>query len=303
MELYHTGMRLYWTTLGLEPSLDALTFDNMRWAVAKFVPKAYGATDGFASKQKIYKAFRAFYEYLMEAGIKSDAEWRGIVKYKPQRKQAKRSAHLSASQLMDLINANRYQQGRSFFDRQLTHTLLYLYAFAGLRRSEALRLKISDIKFNEDYIHVFNAKGGKSRNVVMWPILARQLKRWLEYLPDAAKAADRLICNAQGEPLTANAVNIRFLRLTRREGAPKINIHGLRLTFATEIEAMGMNWMSLKKNMGHSDIKVTEGYVKDTPHHDVEWMRKQWALYQQMRRAKPVEPTKKGRRRKGEDVT
>jgi site-specific recombinase XerD len=140
------------------------------------------------------------------------------------------------------------------------HKLLLLIGYgAGLRVSEIVSLKWSDILFEEHKIHVKNAKGKKDR-MVMLPYsivtslqLYRELYKGKHYVFEGQFA---------GEPYSTGSVQQvmrNALKLTGLE--KKATVHTLRHSFATHLLENGTDIRYIQQFLGHSSIKTTTVYT------------------------------------------
>ena len=108
---------------------------------------------------------------------------------------------------------------------------------AGLRRSEVVHLKISDIDSERMIIHVEEGKGGKERNAMLSPTLLRVLRDWYrsaqkrhQMLPGGWLFPGQKPVN----PMSARQLNRAFHRAREAAGITKrVCLHSLRHSFAT----------------------------------------------------------------------
>ncbi|MGL5732090.1 MAG: tyrosine-type recombinase/integrase, partial [Bacteroidales bacterium] len=144
----------------------------------------------------------------------------------------------------------------------------------GLRVSELLDLKISDIYFNEEFIRV-NGKGDKQRLV---PISEIAIERINEYLTDRSKlpikpdCSDILFLSVRGRQLT----RMRIFKIIKDcaviAGIKKtISPHTFRHSFATHLLERGANLRVIQQLLGHERISTTEIYT----HLDKSFLRKE----------------------------
>lgn len=143
-----------------------------------------------------------------------------------------------------------------------------LCLFCGLRRSEVLGLKESDIDFDRKCInihqtrHSVNGKASvqdtktvKSRRTLAVPdFLLEDIKELIEKHHDYPyECSDYLICTAWGEPIHPDTFSVTL----KRSIMPNITVHGLRHTFATMLNAQGFDIARISAELGHSNIHTT----------------------------------------------
>ena len=136
-----------------------------------------------------------------------------------------------------------------------------LYA-SGLRVSELVTLKVSDIDLQRGVVKVFG-KGSKERLVPMNDVAQKKIAI---YLRDARSAlrpvADRLFLNRSGTGLTRQAVFKLIKRYALQAGVHKhISPHTFRHSFATHLLEGGADLRSVQLLLGHADLAATELYT------------------------------------------
>jgi site-specific recombinase XerD len=146
--------------------------------------------------------------------------------------------------------------------------LMTLYA-AGLRTSEAVRLKPADIDSQRMMIRVAQGKARKDRYVMLSDTLLETLRRyWRERRPTPWLFPGQ---DPTG-PLTGGTVERFFADVKNRAGIGKrISPHSLRHSFATHLLERGVNIRVIQKLLGHRSLRSTEiythvaaTYVRDT---------------------------------------
>ncbi|WP_353683751.1 site-specific tyrosine recombinase XerD [Thermodesulfovibrio sp. 3907-1M] len=142
-------------------------------------------------------------------------------------------------------------------------TMLELMYASGLRVSELVNLKLSDINFEAGFIRV-KGKGDKERVV---PIAHRSIEKIKKYLVELRpkllkkKTSDYVFLNNRGEAMTRQ----RFWQNLKTMGSVAgVNVtpHMIRHSFATHLLEGGADLRSLQKMLGHSDISTTQIYTK-----------------------------------------
>jgi len=131
---------------------------------------------------------------------------------------------------------------------------------AGLRVSEAARLKVADIDFDRSQIHVRQGKGRKDRYVMLSPMVAGMLKDYIraesppEWLFPAGHRRDRHI--------TSRTIQLEVSRAAQRAGIRKrVTPHMLRHSFATHLLEAGTDLRFIQELLGHSKITTTVSYT------------------------------------------
>lgn len=128
----------------------------------------------------------------------------------------------------------------------------------GLRVSEVVHLKISDIDSKNMLIHIRETKRNKNRYVKLSDFCLNTLRTyWKVYQPNDYLFAGRTTHLQKG------VVQLYFRRLMTRAGitAENARFHSLRAFYATTMVQYGCDIFMLKRLMGHSSITSTARYV------------------------------------------
>jgi integrase/recombinase XerD len=143
-------------------------------------------------------------------------------------------------------------------------TLLMLIYSAGLRVSEAVNLRITDIDSQRMTLHIRNAKGGKDRYVLLSPIMHQALRDYWQI----SRFKDHLFPSKKdsNQPLSAGRVSQRFKTAKVHAGVTKSGgIHSLRHAFATHLLESGADIFAIKSLLGHASIQSTVRYLDFVP--------------------------------------
>jgi len=161
----------------------------------------------------------------------------------PKRKEVQT---LSTEEIAKLLRASR-----DLLDIVIVRFLLE----TGLRAEEALNVRVGDVDFVNCEVRVRRGKYGGFRVVFFSKELSEILKLWVTV--KSLSRDDKLI------PLTYVGLWKKLKTLARRAGVDpsKVRPHVFRHTFATEALKKGMDLISLKNILGHSDVKVTQIYT------------------------------------------
>jgi integrase len=156
----------------------------------------------------------------------------------------------------------------------------FLYG-TGVRISEALSLKYMDINLKDNYFVLRDTKNGKERVLPFSDSLSSVLAEYdscRKKLPLKLTANDCFFISLNGNPITANAVYLRFREILNIVGIPYIGknhgprIHDLRHTFAVHsLATMAYNGIDLyctlpvlSNYLGHQSLEATNRYVRLT---------------------------------------
>jgi integrase/recombinase XerD len=138
-------------------------------------------------------------------------------------------------------------------------TLLMTAYATGMRLSEVLHLRVSDIDSRRGVIRVHLGKGHKDREVMLSPKLLELLRAyWRAYRPQ------RWLFPGQGgqEPLAASTVQAVCIEARRQSGLGKrVSSHSLRHSFATHLLEAGADLRTIQLLLGHTSLSTTARYL------------------------------------------
>ena len=126
----------------------------------------------------------------------------------------------------------------------------------GLRVSEVVRLRVSDIDAQRGMLRVEQGKGRKDRYTLLGPRLLAELRHyWQVYRPTPPWMFPQRGKAAPMDPATAQRI---YYAAKQRAGLTKAGgIHGLRHAFATHLLEAGTDLPTLQQLLGHDSITTT----------------------------------------------
>ncbi|QMU65268.1 MAG: tyrosine-type recombinase/integrase [Flavobacteriaceae bacterium] len=153
------------------------------------------------------------------------------------------------------------------FLKYRNHAIFSMFLLTGLRKSELLNLKLTDVDLENLTVFVRQGKGNKDRIVPMSYTLAQSLKRYLLERKKQRKTCSEFFTSSnRNKGYSENGLKLLVNQLRQASGI-YFTIHTLRHTFATLMLEGGCDIFSLSKMMGHSDIKTTTIYLSATAEH------------------------------------
>lgn len=147
-----------------------------------------------------------------------------------------------------------------------------LALFMGLRKSEILGLKESDVDIVRGVIDIHSTRHRvdgadieqdtktkrSTRTLALPDVLTLDLARLLEtHRAFKYESVDYLIQDSFGNAMGANALASRLERLEKKRGLPHVTLHGLRHTYASLLNASGVDMAMISAELGHSTITTT----------------------------------------------
>jgi integrase/recombinase XerD len=210
------------------------------------------------SQARILSGLKAFFNYLIFEDYRTNNPMELI---ETPRIGRKLPDTLSIDEIDNLVKAIDLSKKEGERNRAIIETL---YG-CGLRVSELVNLKISDLFFDEGFIKV-SGKGNKDRFV---PI-AKHTMKYIELYKSTVRNKlqikknfeDTLFLNQHGKQLT-RAMIFTIIRTlaTKINLQKKISPHTLRHSFATHLLENGADLRSIQIMLGHESITTTEIYI------------------------------------------
>lgn len=160
--------------------------------------------------------------------------------------------------LPKVINAKDIQKMFDVTTNLKHNTMLKLCYGMGLRVSEIVNLKITDIDGKNKQVFIERAKGKKDRYVNLPESVLEQLRAYFkEYRPKKY-----LFEGQYGDQYSSRSAQQVFKDALKKANINKtVGIHGLRHSFATHLLEAGTDIKFIQELLGHNDIKTTLRYT------------------------------------------
>ncbi|PSL40534.1 integrase/recombinase XerC/integrase/recombinase XerD, partial [Salsuginibacillus halophilus] len=152
--------------------------------------------------------------------------------------------YLTREQLMQLrMLTNRSRRERAIIE---------MFYATGVRLSELIAMKQTDIDWEGRHILIRKGKGKKERLVLFTPECEQQVK---DYLKERADEQPYLFLNSKGRPLQSRTLRLMFEGYSKQLGF-KVTPHTMRHTFAAHLAEKGMPLVHIQDLLGHDTIGV-----------------------------------------------
>ena len=210
------------------------------------------------SQARIISGLKSFFNYLIFEDYRTDHPLDLIESPKIGRKLPDT---LALEEIDNLIQAIDLSSNEGERNRAILETL---YS-CGLRVSELVTLKISDLYFEEGVIKI-TGKGNKQRFVPIANLAQKYILMYKERIRAhqiiKKGAEDTLFLNRRGGQLTRAMIFTIIKRLAVEIGLKKtISPHTFRHSFATHLLENGADLRSIQLLLGHESITTTEIYL------------------------------------------
>ena len=218
------------------------------------------------SQARMISGLRAFYKYLLLENIINTDPCDQLDAPKLGRKLPDT---LDIQDIDNLIAAIDLSKPEGERNRAILETLFS----CGLRVSELVNLKISDLHFNAEFVKVIG-KGNKERIVPAGSLVRKRIIEYLDncrvHIPVKAGEEDIVFLNRRGSRLSRVMVFIMVKDLALKINLKKsISPHTFRHSFATSLVEGGADLRAVQEMLGHESITTTEIYT----HLDREYLR------------------------------
>lgn len=219
------------------------------------------------SQCRILSGVRSFFRFLQMDGYRDDdpselLESPVLGEHLPEILSAEEVDALESS-----IDLSKWEGHRN-------RAIIEVLFSCGLRVSELVSLKMSDLYLDEQYIRVFG-KGSKERLVPISPKAINELHYWFQdrdTMNIKPGEEDYVFLNRRGAHLTRTMILIMIKQQAALAGIQKtISPHTLRHSFATVLLEGGADLRAIQAMLGHESIGTTEIYT----HIDVSTLRQQ----------------------------
>ena len=223
------------------------------------------------SQARKISGLKSFFKFLVFEGYLKSSPMSNIESPKLGRK------------LPDILNVEEISQMISSINikekfGQRNKTIIEILYGTGIRVSELIELKISNIFFKENLIRVLG-KGDKERFV---PIGLKAKKSIIDYINNDRKyqkieesSNDILILSKYGKKITRHMIFTLIKNISKKSGiTKKISPHTFRHSFASHLLKNGADLRTIQLILGHENITTTEIYTHLDSKHLLNVMKK-----------------------------
>ena len=240
--------------------------------IESFLAYLYKLGLSASSQARILSGIKKFYTYLLQEKIVEENPTILISSPSIGRHLPDVLSYDEICSMIDTIDLSQQ------FGHRNKAILEIMYA-CGLRVSEVISLKISDIYVNDEFIRIFG-KGEKERLIPISQATIKTLYLYIEgerkHLPIKPRHTDTVFINRRGSGLSRQMVFLIIKDLAEKAGIKKnIGPHTIRHSFATHLLEGGADLRAVQQMLGHSSISTTEIYT----HISDQYLREVISLY------------------------
>ena len=246
---------LYFFHEFVKMDFDKVKYDDVRDYLEYLNLKKEKST----SVSRKISSLKSFYKFLYKNDYMDKKDY-PLVKVTYPKKEKKLPKFLYYNDLLEIINESSKDKD-GIRDRLIIEML---YA-TGVRVSELVNIKLSDIDFNNKRIIVCG-KGNKERIVYYGDYAEEVLNKYLK--THVRKNNNYLFLNSKGEQITDGGIRYIIDNIMKKLSIKThVTPHVLRHTFATDMLNNGCDIKVVQELLGHSSLKATEIYTHVTNEH------------------------------------
>jgi len=237
-----------------QKSPTEITYNDLKQFIAELFDLGLSAR----SQARIISGIKQFYAFLLLENVISDDPSELLEQPKIGRKLPE---ILTIEEIDALIAAIDLSKNEGHRNRAIIETL---YS-CGLRVSELINLRFSDLYFDEGFIRVIG-KGNKERLVPVSPQVQKEIELYNNHIrrhQEITKGHENIVfLNRRGSQLTRVMIFTIIKELAKSIDLKKtISPHTFRHSFATHLIEGGANLRAIQDMLGHESITTTEIYT------------------------------------------
>ena len=213
-----------------------------------FISKLRKNNLSLSSINRKVSVIKNFFKFLQSEKIIDQIN---LDKFESLKNSKKIPKAITKSQIDEILNSLNNSKSRNSKVYTMVLRLMFL---SGLRVSEALNLRWSDLNINDFSLNIYG-KGSKERKVYLTQDFSKQLSH--------LKSNSIFIFHIKNKPISTRTIN-KFLNDSFKNGIinKSLSSHIFRHSFATTMLENNADIRHIQKLLGHSSISTTEIYTK-----------------------------------------
>ena len=200
---------------------------------------------------------RSYYKFLLKTGTIKISP---LKKHQPLKESKKINVPFTVKEISDVLDGNYFSTD---YNGHLERSIITLLYYTGIRRTELITLKLTNLDLNTHKIKVLG-KRNKERLIPLLPEAVSCMRTYLKYRKELNKIIDNkfLFLSELGNKLkdafVYKTVNNYFSKVSTKV---KRSPHMLRHSFATHLLDNGADLNAVKELLGHESIAATQVYT------------------------------------------
>ena len=251
---YTTDLKQFTSFLSSEfqiiDEINEISFQIIRTWIASLLEKGINPR----SVNRKISTLKTYFKFLIREGELVENPMMKVVAPKSKKRLP---VFIEEDQIASLLNEVQFEEG---FVGQRNKLIIELFYVTGIRLSELINIKISDVDFNNQSIKVLG-KRNKERIIPLSSNVVNDLNIFIEN----NQQNKYLFTNLEGDKL----YNKLVYRLVNKyigeiSSVNKKSPHILRHTFATHMLNYGADINAIKELLGHANLSATQVYTHNT---------------------------------------
>lgn len=251
---YTTDLKQFTSFLSSEfqiiDEINEISFQIIRTWIASLLEKGINPR----SVNRKISTLKTYFKFLIREGELVENPMMKVVAPKSKKRLP---VFIEEDQIASLLNEVQFEEG---FVGQRNKLIIELFYVTGIRLSELINIKISDVDFNNQSIKVLG-KRNKERIIPLSSTTINSLNNFIEN----NQKNNFLFTNLEGEKLY-NKLVYRLVNkyIAEISSVNKKSPHILRHTFATHMLNNGADINAIKELLGHANLSATQVYTHNT---------------------------------------
>lgn len=193
--------------------------------------------------QTTQNRYRLLLNHIFNTAIKDKFLYTNPVKYTHKYKEKSRERALNSDEIKALLQACRQSTNKELY------YIVLVALYTGMRYSNVVNMKKSNIKGNTYLLDGSETKSGKSQLIHLHQDLLNELNNYMQE------------CNNGDKIFITKRVKRSFKTALLKAGIENFRFHDLRRTFATFLLYNNTNIKVIQNMLGHSSVLMTERYL------------------------------------------
>ena len=230
--------------------LSEVNFQIVRSWIASLLEK--GVTPRSVNRK--ISTLKTYFKFLIREGVIQESPMLKVVAPKSKKRLP---LFVKEDQIESLLNGVEFDDG---FIGERDKLIIELFYVTGIRLSELINIKISDLNFDNNLVKVL----GKRNKERLIPLSTRIVKE-LQFFIENYKIDNYLFTNLGGTKVYTKLVyRIVNKYIGKISSINKKSPHILRHTFATHMLNNGADINAIKELLGHANLSATQVYTHNT---------------------------------------
>lgn len=235
--------------------VDAATL--CRFATARCVTHAEdGRAKRASSVDKVKMSLRAFFRYLLDAGLIALNPAR-VLKYRRDHRVPEVLSDLEREHLRQmLVKADGWRGARDA-------AIVALFLGTGMRLASLVALDLLDVRLDERGALLRRLKGGGETLKALSEAAKQRLESWIAVRESLGSSSPALFLSAQRRRISSRQIQVIVQkRLREADIARRLTVHGLRHSFATALYVKTRDVLLVKRALDHRSVSSTLVYAR-----------------------------------------